>query len=231
MQRTAEQIVDIPVPGGLRHSRGGPQSFLPAQGSTASSSVDRSSVAEEVFEGFFRALIKWLVPESPRTRAQPPRGSTLRSSASSTRTCGGRAGGMWIGWGGPGGSMATMLGAFGGPRGVDVIMQRKFQQFFEFVIVPQIQFIVRVLNTSVVPQRQVRTVPNCAEYREDSTGAVLGAATSAGEGDSAENRGGAAVAVCSRCRRHPCCGAEANPSFAVQKTVDFQQVQFLTDVR
>ena len=40
---------------------------------------------------------------------------------------------------------------------------------------PQIQFIVRVLVTSVLPQRQVRTVPNCAGDRAAFTFAVLGA--------------------------------------------------------
>ena len=54
--RTVEQIVDIPVLGGFRHSRGGPQGFFPGQGSTASSSVDRSSVAEEAFEDVFRTF-------------------------------------------------------------------------------------------------------------------------------------------------------------------------------
>ena len=40
---------------------------------------------------------------------------------------------------------------------VPVNMQLKFQQFCEFDIpVPQIQFIVRVLDISVVPQRQVQ---------------------------------------------------------------------------
>ena len=50
-QRTDEQIVDIPVPGGSRHSRGGLHGFLPGQGSSASSSENRSSV-----EVFFSAL-------------------------------------------------------------------------------------------------------------------------------------------------------------------------------
>ena len=40
-QQRAEQIVNIPVPGGSRHSRRGPQGFFPGQGSMASSSVDR----------------------------------------------------------------------------------------------------------------------------------------------------------------------------------------------
>ena len=58
---------------------------------------------------------------------------------------------------------------------VPVIMQLRFQQFCEFnILVPGIQFIVRVLDISVLPQRQVRTVPNCAGDREDFTGAVLG---------------------------------------------------------
>ena len=38
-------------------------------------------------------------------------------------------------------------------------MQLKFWQFFEFTIVHLIQFIVRMLDIAVVPQRQVRTVP------------------------------------------------------------------------
>ena len=105
-----------------------------------------------------------------------------------------------------------------------------------------------------MPQRQVRTVPDCAGDREDFTCAVLGAVgrarrcatTGAGDGDSADNRGCAEVTVY---RRHFCCGAEATLGFAVhccehaatssnslgehsvQETVDFPQVQFLPDVR
>ena len=47
---------------------------------------------------------------------------------------------------------------------VPVIVLHEFQQSFEFVVVPQIPFIVRVLDKSVLPQRQVRTVPNCAVF-------------------------------------------------------------------
>ena len=61
---------------------------------------------------------------------------------------------------------------------VSVIMQLKFKQFYEFdIFVPQILFIVRALDISVMPQRQVRTVPNCAGDSEDFTGAVLGGFT------------------------------------------------------
>ena len=42
---------------------------------------------------------------------------------------------------------------------VSVNVQLKFQQSFEFIIVPLIQFIVRVLDITVSPQRQVRTMP------------------------------------------------------------------------
>ena len=53
-------------------------------------------------------------------------------------------------------------------------MQLKFQQSFEFIILHRTPFIVRVLDIAVVPQRQVRTVPNCAGDRAAFTGAVLG---------------------------------------------------------
>ena len=56
-----------------------------------------------------------------------------------------------------------------------VIMQLKFQEFFEFdFLVTLIQFMVRVLGISVMPQRHSRTVPNSAGGGEDFTGAVLG---------------------------------------------------------
>ena len=45
-----KQIVDISVPGGFRHSREG------LQGSSASSSENRSSVADEAFERVFRTF-------------------------------------------------------------------------------------------------------------------------------------------------------------------------------
>ena len=50
--------------------------------------------------------------------------------------------------------------------GVSGIMQLKFQQSFEYIIVPQILFVVRVLDMSAES-----TVPNCAG---DSTGAGAG---------------------------------------------------------
>ena len=87
-----------------------------------------------------------------------------------------------------------------------------------------IQFIVRVLDISVVVQRQVRTVPTYAKDSEDFTGVVLVRGWSrqslrndrCWDGpDSTENRDGAAVAVCHRARRHSCCGVEANPGFGV----------------
>ena len=52
----------------------------------------------------------------------------------------------------------------GGGHFVPVIVLHEFQQSFEFVVVPQIPFIVRVLDKSVLPQRQVRTEPNCAVF-------------------------------------------------------------------
>ena len=55
---------------------------------------------------------------------------------------------------------------------VPVNMQLKFHEFD--ILVPQIQFIVRVLDISVLPQRKARTVPNCAVDRAAFTGAVLG---------------------------------------------------------
>ena len=86
---------------------------------------------------------------------------------------------------------------------VPVNMQLKFQQFYEFdILVPQFQFIVRVLDISAVPQRQVRTVPNCAGTVKTSQVQFLGdvgrarrcATKGAGDGpDSADNRVGAAV--------------------------------------
>ena len=59
---------------------------------------------------------------------------------------------------------------------VHVLVQFQFQQFKVYVnmMVLQIQFIDIVLDIPVMPQRQVRTVPNCAEVRVDSTRAVLG---------------------------------------------------------
>ena len=42
------------------------------------------------------------------------------------------------------------------------------------VVVPHVQFIDRVLDNPVMPQRQVRTVPNCAEERRDSSAQFLG---------------------------------------------------------
>ena len=57
---------------------------------------------------------------------------------------------------------------------VSVTMQLKFQQsIVEFFMVPQLQFIDRVVDTLVAPQRQVHSA-NCAEVRRDSSGAVLG---------------------------------------------------------
>ena len=55
---------------------------------------------------------------------------------------------------------------------MDVTVNKQLK-FFETVVVPLIQFIVRVLDISALVQRQVRTVPNCAGDREDFTGAVL----------------------------------------------------------
>ena len=56
-----------------------------------------------------------------------------------------------------------------------VTMQYKFQQFHEFhILVPHLQFIDRVFDITVMSQRQVRTVPNCAEERRDSTAQFLG---------------------------------------------------------
>ena len=53
-------------------------------------------------------------------------------------------------------------------------MQRKFQQFKPIVLeVPQILFIVRVLDIPVMLLRQVRTVQT-VQLVSDSTGAVLG---------------------------------------------------------
>ena len=76
-----------------------------------------------------------------------------------------------------------MLGAAPAPKiqeqiaavvAVDLSTSPKFQQFYEFdILVLQIQF-VRVLDMSVMQQRQLRAVPNCAGDREDDTGAVLG---------------------------------------------------------
>ena len=57
---------------------------------------------------------------------------------------------------------------------VSVTMQRKFQQSKPIVMdVPQILFIVRVLDIPVMPLRQVRTVQT-VQLVSDSTGAVLG---------------------------------------------------------
>ena len=58
--------------------------------------------------------------------------------------------------------------------GVSGILQFRFQQSFEFIIVPQIQFIVRVLDIAVMPQSLECTVSNCAGDRAAPTGAVLG---------------------------------------------------------
>ena len=60
---------------------------------------------------------------------------------------------------------------------VDVpeFVQDKFQQSVPRTVEgASLQFIDRVLDISVMPQGQVCTVPNCAEDRDDSTGAVLG---------------------------------------------------------
>ena len=58
--------------------------------------------------------------------------------------------------------------------GVSVTMQLKFQQsIVEFFMVPQLQFIDRVVDILVAPQRPVHSA-NCAEVRRDSSGAVLG---------------------------------------------------------
>ena len=57
-----------------------------------------------------------------------------------------------------------------------VIMQLVFQQFyqFEFLKVPQIQFIDRVLDIPVATQRRGAHSANCAGKRRDSAGAVFG---------------------------------------------------------
>ena len=49
---------------------------------------------------------------------------------------------------------------------VPVTVLHKFQQtkLFENLEVPLFQFIDRVLDMAGMPQRQVRTVPNCAEF-------------------------------------------------------------------
>ena len=98
---------------------------------------------------------------------------------------------------------------------VPVTMLHNFQQFFEFVFlkVPQVQFIVRVLDTVVIPQRQVCTVSNCAQDREDSTGAVLRLVVDAPVVVQRHRKlfGGAAVAVSRPSGQLPCCGAEAFP--------------------
>ena len=59
---------------------------------------------------------------------------------------------------------------------VPVIISDKFQQsiVYEDVEVPQIQFIDRVVDFSVVLQRRVRTVHLCAEDRRDPTAAAVG---------------------------------------------------------
>ena len=101
--------------------------------------------------------------------------------------------------------------------GVSGIMQFKFQQSFEFTIVPQIQFIVRVLDIAVMPQRQVRTVPHCAGDRAALAGAVLGMVVDTPvvvqrqvpwQGTELKTVESATVADRGRGRRHPCCGAE-----------------------
>ena len=57
---------------------------------------------------------------------------------------------------------------------VPVIMQLEYQQSkFENPEVPQFLFVDRVLDIPVATQRRVRAVQNCAENRQDSTGAVL----------------------------------------------------------
>ena len=56
---------------------------------------------------------------------------------------------------------------------VAVITQHKFQQFFETVEVPQLQFLDRLLDIPVVLQRQVLTVQTVQKTRT-STGAFLG---------------------------------------------------------
>ena len=108
--------------------------------------------ADEAFEGFFRtfprvtkgAWARWLihaelVPESPRTRAQPPRESPTTSSTWSTGISRGRASGTRL-HSGTAGGWSTMMGScwvleFGGHRGsscwggdVPVIMQYRFKQ-------------------------------------------------------------------------------------------------------
>ena len=89
------------------------------------------------------------------TRRIPP---LMSSSLSSTLACCGCVGGTPIvhcRWGGPGGWMATIVIVYVCPLGSDVsvIMQRQFQQSFEFTIGPQI-LLFKVLDTAVLPQRR-----------------------------------------------------------------------------
>ena len=132
---------------------------------------------------------------------------------------------------------------------VPLIMQLKFQQPFMFVIVPQLQFIVRVLDISVLRQTVQGTVqPSQVRSWCGWSRPSLCNDRCRGWGQCRKPR------WCHSCsfrrgRRHLCCGQEATLGFAVhccehavtscsslgehsvQKTVDFPQVQFLPDVR
>ena len=91
----------------------------------------------------------------------------------------------------------------------------------------------QTLELPVTPQRQERTVPNCAEERRDSTAQFLGMVLmcpllcAGGGPDSAVTVEVPKLQFIDS-RRHSWCGAEANPegSANCEKTVEFRQVQF-----
>ena len=163
----SQQIVDIPVPRG-----GGLQDFRPGQVPTASSSHSPGA-ADEVFTGFFFTLFPKLKVRSPprvRVRGCPPgqahgllrltsRPRHTSSSPSCTRTCCGCVGGTRIGRGGPGGWMASMLGAYGGPHGSSFVHASQVPAGLKFVIVHDFQFLVWLVA------RRCRTTSAWAAYR------------------------------------------------------------------